>query len=111
MPAYLLIRVTITDAERYREYTRHSPRVIARYGGRFIVRGTASATLEGPPEDARLVVIEFPDLDCARRCYESPEYQALRALRADAGQAQFVLVDGYPEAAWREALAASRAAG
>lgn len=111
MPAYLIIHVTLTDPERYREYTRHSPRVVAQYGGRFIVRGAAEATLEGPPDTGRIVVIEFPDVASVHRFYDSPEYTAIRRIRDGAGHAQFIVVDGYPESAWLEALATSRAAG
>src|ERR1700747_3807260 len=47
MPAYIIARVEVTDWVRYREYTKATPEVIAHYGGKFIVRGGESVTLEG----------------------------------------------------------------
>ncbi len=109
MSAYIIARVDVRDRERYGEYMKHTPRVIDRFGGRFIVRGGAVTTLEGPAEDRRLVVIEFPSLDQAKAFYASPEYTAVKALREDAGDGQFLLVDGYDNAGWADVLAASQA--
>lgn len=108
MAAYIVAQVRVTDWDRYRQYMAHTPRVIARHGGRFIVRGGATEMLEGPTGEGRLVILEFPDMARARAFYDSPEYAAVKALREGAGEATFTLVDGYPEAAWTEALAASR---
>ena len=46
---------------------------------------------EGHP---RNVVIEFPSLQAAVDCYNSPEYQAAKAKREGAGIANIVLVEG-----------------
>jgi uncharacterized protein (DUF1330 family) len=95
MPAYLIARVQVTDWERYREYTRATPAVIEKYGGRFIVRGGETITLEGPPETARVVIIEFPSLDRAKAFYRSEEYSQVKKLREGAATGQFLSVDGY----------------
>jgi len=94
MPAYIIARVEVTDWARYREYMKLTPAVIAQYGGRFIARGGEPVTLEGPPETQRVVILEFPSLDQAQAFYQSPEYHAVKKLRAGAATAQFVLVDG-----------------
>lgn len=107
MPAYIIAHVGIEDWEAYREYMRHTPRVIERFGGRFIVRGGAMETLEGPEETLRLVVIEFPSVDNARGFYRSGEYAKIKTLRDGAGFAKFVLVDGYPHEQWLAAAAES----
>ncbi len=94
MAAYIIVRVHITDMEQYKEYTKLTPGVIARYGGRFVVRGGETVTLEGPEETARIVVLEFPSLDRAKAFYESEEYAAAARLRDGAATAQFVAVEG-----------------
>jgi uncharacterized protein (DUF1330 family) len=94
MAAYIIVRVHITDMEKYKEYTKLTPGVIARYGGRFVVRGGETVTLEGPEETARIVVLEFPSLDRAKAFYESEEYAAAARLRDGAATAQFVAVEG-----------------
>ena len=42
----------------------------------------------------RHVVIEFPSYQAALDCYNSPEYQAARTFRTEAGIATIVLVEG-----------------
>lgn len=107
MPAYIVARVAITDLEAYREYMRHTPRVIQEFGGRFIARGGEMLTLEGPQESLRLVLIEFPSLDQAKAFYSSPEYKRTKRLREGGGTAQFVAIDGYPIEDWRKAASES----
>ena len=107
MPAYLIARVDITDWERYREYMRHTPRVIQSFGGHFIARGGETITLEGPVEEDRVVVIEFPTFQQAKAFYESPEYKRIKKLRDGAGAAQFVVVDGHSVDEWNRVAAES----
>ena len=94
MAAYIIVRMHVTDAERYQEYAKATPDVVAQYGGRFIVRGGETVTLEGPEEKDRIVVLEFPSLDQAKAFYGSAEYTAAAKLRAGAASAQFVAVEG-----------------
>lgn len=94
MPAYIVARVEVTDWDQYREYTKATPAAISRYGGKFIVRGGTILTLEGEPENRRLVVIEFPTLERAKEFFHSPEYTQAKALRAGAAIGQFLAVDG-----------------
>jgi uncharacterized protein (DUF1330 family) len=92
--AYILIRVNVTDWDRYREYMTLTPEALAKYQGRFIARGGRSETLEGPEETRRLAICEFPTLELARAFYASPEYQAAKSLRDDACEAEFVALEG-----------------
>jgi uncharacterized protein (DUF1330 family) len=94
MTAYLIIRVAVTDWDRYREYMALTPAALAKYQGRFIARGGESVTLEGPQETRRLALVEFPSLDLARTFYASPEYQAAKTLRDGACEAEFIALDG-----------------
>jgi uncharacterized protein (DUF1330 family) len=94
MAAYIIVRMHVTDMEQYQEYAKVTPGVVAQYGGRFIVRGGATVTLEGPEEKDRIVVLEFPSLDQAKVFYGSEEYAAAAKLREGAASAQFVAVEG-----------------
>jgi uncharacterized protein (DUF1330 family) len=94
MPAYVLVDATVTDPALYEEYRTVAPAAIARYGGRYLVRGGATTVLEGEWQPNRIVVLEFPDADAARRFYDSPEYRAARALRAGAAAMNVIVVDG-----------------
>jgi uncharacterized protein (DUF1330 family) len=94
MAAYLLVDVEVTDPARYESYKKLAPPAIAKYGGRYLVRGGAMTSLEGDWQLGRVVVLEFPDADAARRFYDSPEYAAARAERAGAARMKMVLVEG-----------------
>jgi uncharacterized protein (DUF1330 family) len=94
MPAYVLADVTVTDLPAMEEYRKQVPATLAKYGGRFLVRGGAHQTVEGDWKPTRLVVIEFPSLADARRWYDSKEYRAPKALRMRAGRTSVVIVDG-----------------
>jgi uncharacterized protein (DUF1330 family) len=50
--------------------------------------------MEGPEDFHRFVVIEFPDLETAKACFQSPEYVAAAAYRrAGAGVVENVIVE------------------
>jgi len=94
MAAYIIARINVTDPDQYKEYINVTPGIIAKYDGRFIVRGGEKVTLEGPEEKWRIVVIEFPDLPKAKEFYYSPEYTDARKIREGAALAQFVAIRG-----------------
>jgi uncharacterized protein (DUF1330 family) len=51
--------------------------------------------MEGPEKFHRFVVIEFPTLEQAVACFESPGYQEAAAFRrAGAGEVENVIVEG-----------------
>ena len=96
MPAYIIADVTVTDPATMEEYRKLVPATLAKYGGRFIVRGGAHQTLEGGWKPNRLVVLEFPSLEQARRWYDSEQYREPKAMRLRAGRTNLVIVDGIP---------------
>ena len=94
MAAYMIARINVTDMDRYNEYIKVTPGIIAKYGGRFIVRGGKMVTLEGPEEKCRIVVIEFPDIQKAQDFYNSADYADAKKIREGAALAQFVAIEG-----------------
>ena len=94
MAAYLIARISVTDWNKYDQYMKVTPGIIAKYGGKFIVRGGQTVTLEGPTEKWRIVVVEFPDLEKAKEFYYSQDYTDAKTLREGAALAQFVAVEG-----------------
>ncbi len=94
MAAYIIASVEVTDPEAYAEYRAQVPATVEPYGGRFIVRGGASEILEGSWQPPRVIVLEFPDSDSARRWYSSAEYQPLIELRQRASIGHLLLVEG-----------------
>ena len=94
VPAYIVVETDIHDPEQYELYKRASPAAVAAGGGRFIARGGELAVLEGDWQPRRLVLLEFPDLEAAKRFYESPEYQEAKRLREGAAGLNMVAVEG-----------------
>jgi uncharacterized protein (DUF1330 family) len=94
VPAYVVVDVTVTDQALMEEYRKQVPATLAKYGGRFLVRGGAHQTVEGDWKPNRLVILEFPSMAQAQRWYDSEEYREPKAMRLKAGRANFVMVEG-----------------
>ncbi len=95
MAAYWLARSRIVDAVEYRKYTDLVPAILARFGGKVLARGGRFNILEGPENFERHVVVEFPSLEQAQACFDSPEYNEAAAFRrSGAGINELVIVEG-----------------
>lgn len=94
MPAYIIAETDIHDPDQYEHYKAAVPAALAGHGGRFVVRGGEIAVLEGDWQPTRLVLLEFDDLEAAKRFYASPEYQRARELRVGAANLNMVAVEG-----------------
>jgi uncharacterized protein (DUF1330 family) len=92
--AYILGEIDVTNPPQYAEYTKLTPAIIEKFGGRFMARGGKTETLEGVAAKGRVVVIEFPSYERAQQFFNSAEYQAAKKVRAGAATVQFVLVEG-----------------
>ena len=94
MAAYVIAEVNVTDPKLYEDYKKLVPATVEKYGGRFAVRGGAVESKEGGWAPARLVVLEFPTMEQARKWYHSPEYAPALAIRLKAANAKLILVEG-----------------
>jgi uncharacterized protein (DUF1330 family) len=94
MAAYVIVDLVVTDPITMDEYRKQVPATLAKYGGRFLVRGGAHHTVEGDWKPNRVVVLEFPSLEQAKRWYDSEEYREPKAMRLRAGRANLIMVEG-----------------
>ena len=94
MSAYVVVDVEVTDPAAFEEYRQQVPATIARYGGRYIVRGGQTQTLEGHWDPKRVVILEFPDRAAARAWWSSQEYAGAKALLQRCARSQLIIVDG-----------------
>lgn len=92
--AYVIADLDVIDPEAFARYRELSTAAAAEHGARFLVRGGASQVLEGDRQPGRLVVLEFDDVETARRWYASAQYTQARAVRESAATASLVLVEG-----------------
>ena len=97
MTAYVIGRIEVTDPEVYKEYIARTPRSIADHGGRFVVRGGQSKTMEGDAETRRIVVLEFPSFTAAKQWYDSADYREIRKLRLASANGELLIVKGADE--------------
>ena len=95
MAAYLIVEVETTNEALMAEYRKHTPAAIAKFGGKFIVRGGKTRTVEGGWAPSRLVMIEFPSFAKAEEFYDSEHYKPILAMRLKAGKSKAVIVDGH----------------
>lgn len=92
--AYWVAHVTVNNPTEYENYKAANAVAFAKYGARFVVRGGDQEVMEGTSR-ARTVVIEFKDLETAKACYHSTEYQHALSLRAPISTGDLVIVEGY----------------
>ncbi|HTA38788.1 MAG TPA: DUF1330 domain-containing protein [Candidatus Acidoferrales bacterium] len=94
MSAYVIVDVETSDPQRYEEYKRMAQESVARFGGRYIVRGGKFEVVEGEWRPTRLVVLEFDSFEEAREWWGSQDYSPAKALRQRLSRTDIVIVDG-----------------
>lgn len=96
MSAYMIVIATLSDPAGFRDYAVEAAKMIADYGGEYIVRGPGeSECLEGDwPDDEKVVVSRWPSMDAARRFWHSDDYERIKQLRLGKATVRVRLVDG-----------------
>ena len=90
-----MARAKINDPDQYKKYTDRVPAILQKFGAKILARGGKFQILEGPETFGRFVVVEFPSMEQAVACHDSPEYQEAAAFRKDGGgEVELVIVDG-----------------
>ena len=96
MSAYVISEVDVKDSASFEAYRTIAAKTIARYGGRYLVRGGAATVAEGGPPPKTLIVVEFPSMSRLREWYTSPEYAEALKLRPTALERRLIFVEGMP---------------
>jgi uncharacterized protein (DUF1330 family) len=94
MSAYVVVEIEVHDPVRYEDYKKLAPPSIAAYGGKYIARGGKTETLEGDWAPKRLVILEFPTLEQAKKWHDSAEYRPARELRQKTAKSKMVAIEG-----------------
>ena len=94
MAAYFIVDVDVKNPQAYEAYKQVAAASIAQYGGRYLVRGGKHEVLEGTWRPTRLVVLEFPTVEAAKRWYTSVEYRKAKPIRLQHAEGHLVLVEG-----------------
>jgi len=94
MPAYVIADIEVHDPDDYKEYAAQVQATLDPFGGRFLVRGGPSTTLEGGWQPERIVVLQFPSAGHARGWYESADYVKVMKIRHRASTGRLILAEG-----------------
>ena len=94
MPGYVIIQAEIIDKQRFKQYLEKSPKIIAKFGGKYVARGGETFVFEGDETKQRVVIIEFPSLEKAEEWYYSEEYQEIKVLREGSAIGSLFAVEG-----------------
>lgn len=94
MRAYIIVEIDVTDPEGYEEYKRLAARTVHTHGGKCIVRGGRTETLEGNWSPKRIVVLEFPSVDQAKQWWSAVDYADVKAIRHRCASSKMIVVEG-----------------
>ena len=95
MAAYVISEVEVLDEDSFEQYRNLAKASIEKHGGRYLVRAALPEAAEGDwPSQRRLVVVEFADMDAARRWYSSDSYARALTFRDRALSRRLVFVEG-----------------
>ena len=92
--AYMLVEIEVLDPVAYAEYVERVPATVARYGGRYVVRGGAPVPLTGDWRPERIILLEFPSAERMAEWNASPEYQALAPIRIRSTRTRAIALEG-----------------
>lgn len=94
MSAYFIVDIDVHNPAGMREYLERVPATLTKYGGRYIVRGGEFEVVEGDWQPTRVVMLEFPNMEQAKRWYQCEEYKEMKETRWKAARTNVVLVEG-----------------
>ena len=94
---YAVVETDVTNVEAFaREYLPAVSKVIAEAGGKFLLRGGQSVTLEGDPPK-RLSIVEFETFEQAKAMFDSNPYRAASEIGHRYATFRITVVEGLPQ--------------
>ena len=92
--AYIIAEIEVVDATAYEGYKSAVAPIVAKYSGRYIVRGGQLKTIEGDAPKGRVVVIEFANVALAQAFLDSDEYRPVADIRHKTAKSRIMIVEG-----------------
>jgi uncharacterized protein (DUF1330 family) len=79
---YVFVELVVRDPENFKEhYQPRSTVAVAKFGGKFLMRGGNVSIKAGPSDERRRVLIEFESYAQALAFWDSPEQQEAKSYR------------------------------
>ncbi|WP_020594069.1 DUF1330 domain-containing protein [Kiloniella laminariae] len=95
MSAFILVDTKINNPQVYEEYKALARPLAEKYGGIYRTRGGEMDVVENELwSPTRLVLIEFPDMEKAKRFLNSEEYAPVKAMRNANAECTLTILDG-----------------
>jgi len=94
MKIYLLAQLKFTDLEAYQRYLKQFPAVFQRFNAKVLASDTRPEVLEGEWRRDKVVLLEFPDEEEARRFETDPDYQRIAQDRRAGAEAVILRIKG-----------------
>ena len=93
MPAYLIMRVDVHDAEAYEKHIGPAVEAVKEFGGEVLARGGRCEHTSGEGR-SRNVIIRFADFETAKAFSANPRVQESQRLTAGACTRDATIVEG-----------------
>jgi uncharacterized protein (DUF1330 family) len=95
MAAYMIVIAKIADREKFISgYGMAAGSLVAKMGGKYVLRGPGAELLEGSFGDgASMVISEWPDKAAVHAFWNSPEYVEIKKLRDGIADCQVLVIE------------------
>ncbi len=90
---YIIASIRTDDMDTMRRFAEASAPVIAEYGGRVLARDPNPDIREGAQQGIS-VVVEFDDVETAKRFYDSEGYTSAKSIREAVAETDLRIVTG-----------------
>ena len=90
---WIAIYKDLENIDNIKKYAEKATLAIKKYNGKILARGGRVETIEGTPSP-RTVLIEFPNMMEALKCYHSDEYQDAKKIGKGEFNRHIQIVEG-----------------
>ena len=90
---YLVANIRVQDKEKFASFSGMAGPVIKAHRGKVLAKGPNAERHEGELT-GNVMMIEFENIETARKFYFSEEYQAAKAIRDECSETDLMLIEG-----------------
>ncbi len=91
----MIVNIKVTDPVVYGQYKQLAEKTVSMYGGKYPVGGGTTHVLEGSFIPDGFVMLEFKNIDQAKKWWSSEEYREPKKLRALSAATSMVVAEGF----------------
>ncbi|KAE9631147.1 DUF1330 domain-containing protein [Parasedimentitalea maritima] len=95
MPAYMLTFLRVEDVETHaRDYLPEAHAILLKYGGKPLAVTEDFEVIEGALPTGRLILMEFPSKEAARKYYLGPEHRPYKDILDKTASCDLAIFEG-----------------